>query len=216
MDKSSIQKALDELKKQEKRKFVQSYDVVITLKGLDLKKTENQVDFFALLNFPRTKPGRICAFVGPELKPEADKICDTVIEEKDFDQYAKDKKKAKKLAEAHAYFIAQANIMPKVATAFGKVLGPKKKMPNPKAGCIVPPKANLKPLYDKLQKTVAVSAKERPVIQVTIGNETTPDDQVIDNILTLYTHLISHLPSEKDNIRRVLLKLTMGKPIKIL
>lgn len=215
MDKKIIQQALDEFKKQEKRKFVQSYDVVITLKDLDLKKTENQVDFFALLNFPRSKPARICALVGPELKPEADKVCDTVIEEKDFDHYIKDKKKTKKLADAHTFFIAQANIMPKVASAFGKVLGPKKKMPNPKAGCIVPPKINLKPLCDKLQKTVAVSAKERPVVQVTLGMETTPDDQLIDNLLTLYSQLLSHLPAEKNNIRRVLLKLTMGKPIKL-
>ncbi len=215
MDKQLIQKALDELKKQEKRKFVQSYDIVITLKALDLKKTENQVDFFATLNHPRTKTARICALVGPELKADAEKICETVIEEKDFNQYAKDKKKTKKLAEAHTFFIAQANIMPKVASAFGKVLGPKKKMPNPKAGCIVPPKINLKPLYDKLQKLVAVVAKERPVIQITIGTETTPDDQIIDNILVLYAQLLSHLPAEKNNIRRILLKLTMGKPVKL-
>ncbi len=216
MDKQTVQKAIDELKKQEKRKFSQTYDLIVTLKALDIKKPENQVDFFALIKQPRSKKARVCALVGPELKAEAESVCDTVIEEKDFDQYAKDKKKAKKLADAHTFFLGQANIMPKIATVFGKILGPKKKMPNPKAGCIVPPKAALKPLYEKLQRTVAVTAKERPMIQLVVGTEQTSDDILIDTVLSLYAQILSHLPAEKNNIHHVYLKLTMSKPVKLI
>ncbi len=149
------------------------------------------------------------------LLDEAKNVCDKVILSDDFDAYAKDKKAIKKLASEFNYFIAQANIMPKVATAFGKVLGPKKKMPNPKAGCIVQPKASLKPLYDKLQKTIRVYAKETPLVQCVVGSEQMPDKEVADNILTVYTHLIHHLPNERNNIKSVLLKLTMSKPVEI-
>jgi large subunit ribosomal protein L1 len=121
----------------------------------------------------------------------------------------------KKIASEHDYFIAQATVMPKIATSFGRVLGPKGKMPNPKAGCVVPPNANLKPLYDKLQKTVRVTAKTAMMIQAPVATEAMKEEDIADNIKTLYDQIIHHLPAEKNNIRRVLLKLTMGKPIKL-
>ena len=215
MDKTKIKTALEEVKKNsKKRKFNQSYDLVIALQNLDLKKTDQQVDFYTLLHFTRGKKIKICAFVGPELKDEATKVCDTTLVVGDFPKYA-DKKLAKKLAEEHDYFIAQANIMGKVAGTFGKVLGPRGKMPNPKAGCVVPPKAQLKPLYDKLQKTIRISAKTALMMQCAIGAEDMNDEEVIDNILTAYNQLIHHLPNHENNVKAVFLKLTMGKPVKV-
>lgn len=214
MEKQAVEKAVKELR-QCKKKFSQSYDLIFNLKGIDLKKTENQVDFFVVLPHSKGK-AKICALVGPELKAEAEAVCDFVIEEKDFDKYAKDKKLTKKLASEHAYFIAQANIMPKVAAAFGKVFGPRKKMPNPKAGCIVPPKANLKPLYEKLQKTIVIIAKEKPIIQLTVGNESMKDEEVTANIMLIYDQLIHHLPDEKNNLGKVFVKLTMSKPVRLM
>src|SRR3990172_6920050 len=122
------------------------------------------------LPYNRGKKISVCALVGPELAEEAKKVCDGAILSDDFGKYP-DKKEIKKLASKYDFFIAQANVMPKVATSFGRVFGPKGKMPNPKAGCIVPPNANLKTLYDKLQKTVRLYAKERPMIQIPVGNE---------------------------------------------
>jgi large subunit ribosomal protein L1 len=89
-------------------------------------------------------------------------------------------------------------------------------MPNPKAGCVVPPKgANLKALVDKLQKTLKVSAKKVPVIQLRVGTESMEADKVADNIIYIYDQIIHHLPGEKNNIKVVYLKLTMGKPVKL-
>ena len=122
----------------------------------------------------------------------------------------------KKLSNDHDLFIAQATIMPKVATSFGRVLGPRGKMPNPKAGCIVPPNANLKPLYENLQKTLKISAKKEPLIQTYVGKEDTAEEIVIDNIKTIYTTLIHHLPNEKNNIKSIYIKYTMSKPVQIM
>ncbi|ENO12050.1 ribosomal protein L1 [Thermoplasmatales archaeon SCGC AB-539-C06] len=106
--------------------------------------------------------------------------------------------------------------MPKVAASFGKILGPKGKMPNPKAGCVVPPNANLKVLYERLQKLIKLSAKVMPMMQCIVGKEDSKDEEVADNIFTIYDSLVHHLPGGKNNIKNVLLKLTMSKPIKLM
>jgi len=216
MDKKDITEAIKKLKEtSKKRNFKQSYDIIINLKNLDLKKPEQQVDTFAQLHFSRGKPIRLAAFAGPELMDEAKAVCKTVIPVDQFDNYAKDKKLTKKLAEEHDWFIAQATAMPKVAAAFGRVLGPRGKMPNPKVGCVVPPKANLRPLQEKLHKTVKLQAKVAPLIQCAVGMEDQNEDEIIDNILTIYNTITHVLPQESQNIASVYLKLTMGKPVRL-
>ena len=213
MDKEQVKKALDELKSQPKKKFTQSYDLIINLKNLDMKQTN--IDFFSTLHFPKGKTIKIAAFADQLLYESATKNCDLVLEEKDFAKYT-DKKAIKKLADSYDYFIAQANLMPKVAATFGKILGIKGKMPNPKLGCVVPPNANLEALVKKLKLTIRMTAKKALNLQCLVGKEDQPEEQIIDNIITAYTSAVKQLPSELQNIKDVTLKLTMSKPVRIL
>ncbi len=215
MDKEQIQAAIAKAKDfSEKRNFRQSFDLIINLKGLDLRKPEHQVDAFVTLPHSKGKKVKVCALVGAELEQQAKGICDSVILSDNFDKYT-DKKISRKIANSFDFFIAQANIMPKVATVFGKVFGPRGKMPNPKSGCIVPPNANLNPLYEKLQRTVRTSVKSAPLIQCAIGTEDMNANDIAENALTIYNSLLPLLPNEKHNIKDIYLKLTMGKPIKV-
>lgn len=216
MDKNSLKEALKTLKEtSQKRKFKQKVDLIINLKGLDLKKPEQHVELYVQLPHPKGRKSKICALVGPELKEEAEKSVDKTISVDDFAEYQKDKRVVKRLAQEFDFFIAQANIMPKVAQVFGKFLGSRGKMPNPKAGCVVPPKFAMKPLYDRLQQTTVVKAKAQPVIKCTVGEEGQDEEQVADNIMTIYNALIHKLPQENDNIKNILLKHTMGKPVEV-
>ena len=216
MDNKSVLESLNKAKENsKKRNFSQTYDLIITLKNLDLKKPTEQVDMYVTLHFDRGRKTKVCALIGPELEANAKLNCDSSVLSSDFVRYAKDKKLAKKLCEENDFFIAQANIMPQVATTFGRVLGPKGKMPNPKAGCVVPPNANLKPLVERLQKLIRLTAKTSLMIQIAVGKEGMADEQVVDNVLTIYTALIRALPGETNNIRKVFLKTTMGKPVEV-
>src|SRR3989344_2030772 len=127
----------------------------------------------------------------------------------------KDKKLTKRLAVEHKFFIAQATVMPDVARSFGRVLGPRGKMPNPKAGCVVPPKAQLQPLYNRLQLTTKVQFKNAPIIQLAVGSEAMKDEDIADNVVSIYNQLVSHLPSQQNNIKSAYLKLTMSSPVRI-
>lgn len=216
MNKEALQKAIEALKKTSpKRKFTQKYDLIITLKNLDLKVPEQQVEQWISLPHPEGKQTKICALVGGELAEQAKKACDFVILNEEFKLYAPDKKKIKKLANEYTYFIAQANMMQEIAKVFGRILGPRGKMPNPKAGCVVPPNANLAPLVERLKKTIKISAKTQPVIKCVVGTEKMSDDHIIENVLAVYSPLIHALPEETNNVKAVLLKFTMSKPIKV-
>ena len=215
MDTPSIIKALHVANEQsKKRNFSQTIDLIITLKGLNLKKPDEQVELFITLPHETGKKRSVCALVGPELEEKAKEVCDEVITQAHFAEY-KEKKLVKKLAKKHDFFIAQADIMPKVAATFGRALGPRGKMPNPKAGCILPPKAPVQPIYQRLQKLAPVIVKKQLAVQLPVGKEGMDEQQVAENIKTIYDQLIHHLPGEKNNLRSVYVKYTMGKPVKI-
>ena len=197
-----------------RRNFTQTFDLIVNLKGLDMKKQEHQVDAFIKLPNTRGKKVRVCALVGAELEEQAKSIFDFVIASDNFEKY-KLKKDMRKIANGYDYFVAQANIMPKVATIFGRVFGPRGKMPNPKSGCVVTPNTNLKSLYEVLQRTIKIKTKSAPLIQCAVGTEDMDDNLVADNALLVYNSLVQLLPGEKNNIRDAYLKLTMGKPVKL-
>lgn len=213
MDKAQIIKALESIKEEKKRNFLQSYDLIITLKDIDIKT--KPVDAFVVMPHSRGKKIKVCGLVGQELADKAQKICDFVIREKDFPMYKEDKKKVKKLAQDYDFFIAQANLMAQIAAVFGRGFGPRGKMPNPKAGAVIPANADVDVLIKRLQNTVAVKAKTMAAIQCTIGSEDMNFEPVAENILAVYNQLLKLLPSEEQNIRTVYVKKSMSAVVKV-
>ena len=217
MEKTDLINAVKKLKSDpSKRNFAQSVDLIINLHNLDMKKQESNVDTYIALHHDRGRKLKICAIVGPELADSAKQVCDGTITSEEMVRVYKDNKKAiKKLANQYDYFIAQATIMPQIATVFGRVFGPRGKMPNPKAGCVVPPNANLKIVYDRLQKLLRVQTKNQPAIKCLAGNEKMPDEHLVDNIDTIYKGILQVLPNAENSVKDISIKLTMGKPIKV-
>ena len=203
-----IQEAKDGAKE---RNFTQSIDFVINLKNLDLKKPEEQVDFYVQIPHSHGKAVKVCGLMGPETIDEAKKELDHAILADNFGKL--DKNEIKQLAKDYDYFVAQGNIMADVAKNFGRVLGPRGKMPDPKAGCVVAPKTSLGPLYKRLQKMVRVQAKKDPVIHLLVGSQDQDEEEVAENLATIYNQLRLNLPLEENNIKNALVKLTMGKPV---
>lgn len=212
MDTNDVLKAIKKLRDSSpKRNFSQTIDLIVNLKQIDLKKTEQQVNTFIVLPHTRGKKLKICALVDKELLNSAKESCDRVLMKDDFPKF--DKKALRKLACEFDFFIAQANMMADIAKYLGKGLGTKGKMPNPKAECVVPPNANLKVLYEKLQRTVRLQTKNEPSVKCAVGIESMSDDDIKDNVMAVYNALIHLLPKERHNIKGILLKMTMGPSV---
>ncbi len=212
MEKNIINNSIKQLRESsKKRNFDQTIDLVLNLKQIDVKKEDNKQDHFIALPSGRGKKIKICALVDQELFKEAKANCDKVFLEEEFSRLKK--KDLKKAATECTYFIAQANIMPSVAKTFGRTLGARGKMPNPKAGCVVPGNINLKPVIERLQKTVRIITKNEPIIKVSVGTESMKDSDLAENISYVYSYIESVLPQGKNNIKNAILKTTMGKPI---
>lgn len=214
MNKETFLKAIKQLDAGN-RKFKQSYELIINLRDLDLKKPDNHVDLFTRLPNGRGKKIKVCALVGGELSEQAKKNCDHVVMQRDFAKFEGDKKAIKKLARDYDYFIAQANLMGKVAKTFGRVFGPRNKMPNPKAGCVVPPNANLETVMEKLRDMVRLTAKTQASIKAHVGTQDQSEEQVAANMASAYTAAARALPHEANNIKSVIIKLTMSKPVRV-
>ncbi|MBS3107661.1 50S ribosomal protein L1 [Candidatus Woesearchaeota archaeon] len=216
MHKDQIVKSIQEAReKARKRNFKQTFDLVINLKNMDLKRPEHKVEIFATLPKGRGKSNKVCALVGQELVTQAKKVCDKVILDEEFAEIAGNKKALKDLVNQFDFFIAQANIMTKVAGAFGKVLGPRGKMPNPKAGAIVSPKAEIEMVYKKLQGTVKLATRNELSIKCPIGIEDMDNNDIAENVEYVYNLVLHALPQEKQNIADVSIKLTMGSPVNL-
>jgi large subunit ribosomal protein L1 len=201
-----LKHSLEELRADaKKRKFSQTVDLIINLQKYDLKK--NPINIIITLPH-KSKEKKIAGFF--ETKSE---FVDTITADQ-FKKYS-EKKKLKSLVKKYDFFIAQAKLMPKVATTFGRVLGPAGKMPSPQLGIILnADEKSISDLKQKINTSVKVRLKE-PSVKIAVGKENMKDEQIIENIMAIYHELIKAFPREKENIKNIEVKFTMTKPSKI-
>ena len=105
--------------------------------------------------------------------------------------------------------------MGKIATTFGRVFGPMNRMPSPQAG-IIPQETDemIAAMLTKMKKSIRVKNKEM-AIKLPVGKEDMSDDELKENIEAVIKGLTKILPRGNDNIKEVLIKFTMTKPIAV-
>ena len=210
--KDEVSRALGELRKTiTKKKFTQSIDLVVRLREVDLKKPENRINETIALPNPPEKALKVCVIASGDLATRAESAgADMLVGRQEMDNYAKDKKAARKLAQEYDFFIAEAPMMPLVGRALGSFLGPRGKMPTP-----VPPNAPIEQIVSNHRKMVRVRMREQPVLQCRIGVETMADDKLVENIQAVESRIEQKLERGFKNIGEILVKGTMSKPVKI-
>jgi len=203
--KEKLQKALIELRKTKERKFNQTVDLIINLQKFDVKKNSMNL-FISLPN--KIKNKKVCGFLESK-----NKNVETITLD-EFKKY-KDKKELKKIVNKFDFFIAQASLMPKVATTFGRVLGPAGKMPSPQLGIILnADDKTIEETISKINNNIKIKTKEAS-IKLAVGKQNMKDEKIIENVMIVYNSVLKNLPRNKENIKNIEIKFTMTKPVKI-
>ena len=206
----AVGKILEESKKLD-RKFKQNIDVVINLKNLDLENPKNRIDEEVILPHGRGNESKIALFASGELAIKSKKHVDLLIKPEEIEDLSKDKKKFKKIADGHDFFIAEAPLMPTIGKTLGTVLGPRGKMPKP-----VPPHANVTGMVTNLKKTVRLRSKSSKTFHTIAGNEGMSKQEIAENVDTIVNRLEGSLERGRMNIGSVYIKTTMGPSERIM
>jgi len=189
-----------------KRNFTQTWDLTINLRGIDFSKPENRFSGNVILPNGKGKKTKICVIADSKIT-EAKKLDVGIITKDQLNKITKSE--AKKIAGDYDYFLGETTLMALIGKILGPVLGPRGKMPKP-----FPPSINLDGMVKSGEKTFNVTVKN-PVIQGAVGNEVMDNEKVEENIMAILNFVEGKLPKGKQQIDNVVIKLTMGKAIKV-
>ncbi|MBI4018343.1 MAG: 50S ribosomal protein L1 [Candidatus Aenigmarchaeota archaeon] len=197
-----IQEAISHIRTDSKqRKFSQSFDLVINLKNIDLKKPESK--FSKEIQLPHGRGKEINVGI------MSDRISGA-ISRPDLEAIAADKKRVRMLVNEYEFFVAEAPLMPVVGKLLGKYLAPRGKMPK-----LLAPGRDHNAVVNELKQSVRVRVRDSPVIHAYVGSEKMSDQQIKENAERLLEEILKTLPKGRDQIKNVYLKTTMGNPVKI-
>lgn len=199
-----VLKAVKDARSNSKRRnFSQTFDLIVNVKLIDLKKPENRLNETFVLPKGRGKEASVVVF-SDSMKDEKLKIYKSA----GIEGLGADKRALKKLARETDFFLSEPKLMPLVGRVLGRVLAPRGKMPSVMAG-------DTKQMIARYKGSVNLKMKDSPVIHCMIGNDKMGDEDVTENAVAVLNFLEKKLPKGRNNIGKVMIKLTMGKPVKI-
>lgn len=198
------------LKNATKRNFIQTVNLTINLKGVDLKNPKNRIDEEITLPNGKGKPVKVAMFATGELAFKAKDVAELVLTDEDIQRLKENKREAKKIAGNYDFFLAETSLMSRIGKDLGAVLGPRGKMPKP-----IPSNAEPSAVVNSLKKSVKARTKNTPTISIPVGREDMDVDRVCENITAALSRIESKLEKGKDNIDNVYVSLTMSNSLKV-
>ncbi|MFQ5497469.1 MAG: 50S ribosomal protein L1 [Nitrosopumilus sp.] len=190
------------------KKFKQSVELIVNFKDIDVKKG------FALnevVQLPKTSsPATVCVMATGDMGQKAKQAnADIVIGTEELEKFATNKRESRKFINRYDFFLADTKVMPLVGKTLGQLLGPRGKMPTP-----VPFDAPIESFLTRFGSSIKVRTRASLSVSCKIGDESMEDADLAINAHAVLNAIEKKLPNGEKNIKRVMVKTTMGKPIK--
>jgi len=200
-----IKKVKEETKQ---RKFTQAVELIINFKDIDVKKG------FALneiVQLPKTSsPATVCVMATGDMSQKAKQAnADAVIGTAELDKFATNKRESRKFINKYDFFLADTKVMPLVGKTLGQFLGPRGKMPTP-----VPFDAPIESFLQRFRSSIKLRTRASLSISCKIGDESMEDADLAINAHAVISAIEKKLPNGEKNIKKIMIKTTMGKPVK--
>jgi len=190
------------------RKFTQAIELIVNFKDIDVKKG------FALnevVQLPKTSsPATVCVMATGDMGTKAKAAnADSVIGTEELDKFAANKRESRKFINKYDFFLADTQVMPIVGKTLGQLLGPRGKMPTP-----VPFNADIVAFLARFRTSIKVRTRASLSVSCKIGDVTMEDSDLAINAHTVLAAIEKKLPNGEKNIKKIMIKTTMGKPVK--
>ncbi len=191
------------------RKFKQALELIMVFKDIDVKKGFSINETIQLPKQTST-PATVCVMASGDMGLKAKEAkADKVIDNDDLDKLGANKRESRKFINKYDFFLADTKLMPVVGKVLGQLLGPRGKMPTP-----VPFNAPIDSFLERFRSSIRVKVKSSLATSCKIGDESMEDADLAANAHAVIRAVEKILPIGDKNIKRILVKTTMGKVIK--
>lgn len=210
INESQIAQMITGAKKSSKqRKFKQAVELIMVFKDIDVKKG------FAInetVQLPRklNQPASVCVIASGDLGLKAKNAnADKVVDGAQLTQAGANKRESRKLINGYDFFLADTQLMANVGKTLGQFMGPRGKMPTP-----IPFNAPIDSIMERFRSSIRVRLRNSLSLACKIGDETMSDDDLLANANAVINTVEKKLPSGDKNIKKIMIKTTMGKVVK--
>jgi len=190
------------------RKFKQALELIMVFKDIDVKKGFSLNETVEL---PKTSsPATVCVMASGDMGIKAKNAkADKVVDSDELNRLGANKRESRKFINKYDFFLSDTQLMPIVGKVLGQILGPRGKMPTP-----VPFNAPIESFLERFRSSIRVRVRASLSMSCKIGDETMDDAGLAANILAVYHTVEKKLPNGDKNIKKIMVKTTMGKIVK--
>ena len=196
-------------KGQKQRKFKQSVELIMVFRDIDVKKG------FAInetVQLPKTlsQPASVCVVASGDLGLKAKSAnADRIVDGTEVNKIGANKRESRKLINGFDFFLSDTSLMATVGKTLGQFMGPRGKMPTP-----VPFNAPIDSILERFRSSIRVRLRNSLSLACKIGDETMSDEDLTANANAVISLVEKKLPSGDKNIKKIMIKTSMGKLVK--
>jgi len=195
--------------KDKKRGFTETIELQVALKNYDPAKDKRFSGTVRLPMAPKKK-FRVCIIGDAKHIGDAKAAGiapESIISEDDLKKFKKDKKIVKKFAASHDAFLSSTSLIRKIPRLIGPGLNKAGKFP-----AVLGPNDNVLAKMEDQRASVKFQLKSKKAVSlgVAVANVEMKDDDIVANISLSINFMVSLLPKNWQQVKRIYIKSTMG------